>query len=69
MAGSKTEPQLLVARKGFVIPGGRAIKAGQIVRSDDPCVKGRKGLFDDAEVVVERATANPGELRVNKKRS
>ena len=43
-------------------PGERRfIAEGEIVDSDDPAVKGREHLF--APLTVEKATANPGELR------
>jgi hypothetical protein len=45
---------------------------GQLVRSDDPIVKGRLHLFDDVDDVlgiVEQATKNPGQKRTAKRRA
>jgi len=69
MAEAKKKPKgLLIARRGFMAPNGRVVKGGQLVAVDDPVVKGRADLFDPADEIVEAATANPGELRINKKR-
>lgn len=64
----------LRARKGFAIPQPGTsrlfvVKGGQEVWSDDPIVKGRESEFVSvSDVPVEQATANPGELRINKPR-
>lgn len=45
---------------------GRVVKAGQVVASNDPIVKGREAHFETFE--VEAATAAPGELRAGMSR-
>jgi hypothetical protein len=63
---------MLKAKQSFAV-GRRVIRRGQVVAADDPAVKGREALFTselvEAEPVVERATAAPGEKRVTKPRS
>lgn len=48
----------------FVKGISRQIRAGELVKNNDPVVKGREALFTDAsESPVEQATAAPGEKR------
>lgn len=54
----------LTCKRGFMVAGGRVVRAGQTIRSDDPLVKGREHEFEPLEGVVESATRAPGEKRV-----
>jgi len=62
---------LLKANETFWVKSlNRHIYAGQVIRDDDPFVKGREHLFvsaDDGLGPVESATAAPGEKRAVKK--
>lgn len=63
----------LRVREAFAVPQGgisRVMRPGDLVRDDDPIVKGREGLFEPIEsavsrneVRVEQATGAPGEKR------
>jgi hypothetical protein len=53
---------LLRATMSFFIPSGRQVKRNELVRADDPIIKGREQFFE-AVSDVERATAAPGEKR------
>ena len=60
----------LRARSSFSVGGVGRVYGGQLVRSDDPIVKGREQLFEDVNDVleiVEQATKNPGQKRAVKK--
>lgn len=55
--------------RGFLLPGGRMIRAGALVTVDDPMFKdGRESLLAHFEPVtrevVEQATRAPGEVRI-----
>lgn len=72
MALKKKSASVLVVKEPFGVAYGpgqiRAFRKGQVVRSDDPVVKGRERFFEPAEdklgiVPVEQATAAPGEVR------
>lgn len=57
--------ELLRAKYGFVAGSlGVTVKGGQLVKADDPVVKGREDLFEPAERGIEQATRAPGEVRV-----
>ena len=57
------------ARTSFAVAAGgypRVIAEGDVFSDDDPVVKGREAFFEPVDVFVERverATANPGEVR------
>lgn len=59
----------LAVRKSFSAPGYGRYFEGQLVRSDDPVVKGKEELFADVldELGIEQATKNPGQKRAAKK--
>ena len=57
------------ARTSFAVPAGvfsRVVAEGDVFSDTDPVVKGREEFFEPVDVFVERverATANPGEVR------
>jgi hypothetical protein len=56
----------LRARSSFSVGGVGRVYDGQLVRSDNPIVKGREQLFEDVNDVlgiVEQATKSPGQKR------
>jgi hypothetical protein len=56
----------LRARSSFSVGGVGRVYDGQLVRSDNPIVKGREQLFEDVNDVlgiVEQATKTPGQKR------
>lgn len=65
-----TEKRYLRATTGFLLPGGRQIRFGDLVAADDEMFKGkgREGLMAHFEPVtqeaVEQATRAPGEVRI-----
>jgi hypothetical protein len=62
------EKRYLRATTGFLLPGGRQIRFGDLVATDDEMFKGRDGLMAHFEPVtpeaVEQATRAPGEVRI-----
>jgi hypothetical protein len=62
------EKRYLKATTGFLLPGGRQIRFGDLVAADDEMFKGRDGLMAHFEPVtpetVEQATRAPGEVRI-----
>lgn len=61
----------LAREHGTIVRKGRnrTIKSGHFYPDDDPAVLAHPDKFEDADEWVERATAAPGELRVNKPRT
>lgn len=63
-----TEKRYLKATTGFLLPGGRQIRFGDLVATDDQMFKDRDGLMAYFEPVtpetVEQATRAPGEVRI-----
>lgn len=55
----------LRAKATIAFPGGRFIRKGALVRSDDPAVKSHPEVFEsvDDRLGIEQATANPGQKR------
>jgi len=57
------------ARTSFAVPAGvfsRVVAEGDVFSDTDPVVKGREAFFEPVDGFVdrvERATANPGEVR------
>jgi hypothetical protein len=62
------EKRYLRATSGFLLPGGRQIRFGDLVAADDEMFKDRDGLMSYFEPVtqetVEQATRAPGEIRI-----
>lgn len=61
MASRKKQPVITLRASTSFAVGPMVVQEGQLVKSDDPLVKGRESLFTPAD---EMATANPGEVRM-----
>lgn len=62
------EKRYMKCTSGFLLPGGRQIRSGDLVEAGDPMFKDHKGLESKFEPVtqeiVEQATRAPGEVRI-----